>query len=58
MDCYLFIPHQAEAVNLARRGQNRDHATSSASGKTLCYNISDGSHGHREKLPRPLSFSD
>jgi DEAD/DEAH box helicase domain-containing protein len=32
--------HQAKAVNLARRGRNVMVATSSASGKTLCYNIS------------------
>ncbi len=31
--------HQAEAVNNARQGQNVMVATSSASGKTLCYNI-------------------
>jgi DEAD/DEAH box helicase domain-containing protein len=31
--------HQAAAVNLARRGLNVMVATSSASGKTLCYNI-------------------
>jgi DEAD/DEAH box helicase domain-containing protein len=31
--------HQAEAVNHARRGRNVMVATSSASGKTLCYNI-------------------
>jgi len=31
--------HQAEAVNHARRGKNVMVATSSASGKTLCYNI-------------------
>ncbi|HUV75232.1 MAG TPA: DEAD/DEAH box helicase [Dehalococcoidales bacterium] len=31
--------HQAEAVNKARRGKNVMVATSSASGKTLCYNI-------------------
>ena len=31
--------HQAEAVNNARRGRNVIIATSSASGKTLCYNI-------------------
>ncbi len=30
--------HQAEAVNIARRGGNVMVATSSASGKTLCYN--------------------
>ncbi|MFC1871403.1 DEAD/DEAH box helicase [Chloroflexota bacterium] len=31
--------HQAEAVNIARQGRNVMVATSSASGKTLCYNI-------------------
>ncbi len=31
--------HQAEAVNEARRGNNVMVVTSSASGKTLCYNI-------------------
>jgi DEAD/DEAH box helicase domain-containing protein len=31
--------HQAEAVNFARRGKNVMVATSSASGKTLCYNV-------------------
>jgi DEAD/DEAH box helicase domain-containing protein len=31
--------HQAKAVNLARRGKNVMVATSSASGKTMCYNI-------------------
>jgi len=31
--------HQAEVVNLARVGKNVMVATSSASGKTLCYNI-------------------
>jgi len=31
--------HQAEAVNYARKGMNVMVATSSASGKTLCYNI-------------------
>ncbi len=31
--------HQAEAVNCALRGKNVMVATSSASGKTLCYNI-------------------
>ncbi len=34
----LYI-HQAEAVNSARQGRNVMVATSSASGKTLCYNI-------------------
>ncbi len=31
--------HQAEAINLARRGENIMVSTSSASGKSLCYNI-------------------
>jgi len=31
--------HQAEAINQARQGKNVMVATSSASGKTLCYNI-------------------
>jgi len=31
--------HQAEAVNKARQGENVMVATSSASGKTLCYNL-------------------
>jgi DEAD/DEAH box helicase domain-containing protein len=31
--------HQAEAINYARQGMNVMVATSSASGKTLCYNI-------------------
>ena len=31
--------HQAEAVNIARGGKNVMVSTSSASGKTLCYNI-------------------
>jgi DEAD/DEAH box helicase domain-containing protein len=31
--------HQAAAVNIARRGKNIMIATSSASGKTLCYNV-------------------
>jgi len=31
--------HQAEAVNQARQGKNVMVATSSASGKTLCYNL-------------------
>jgi len=31
--------HQAEAVNVVRRGKNVMVATSSASGKTMCYNI-------------------
>jgi DEAD/DEAH box helicase domain-containing protein len=33
-----FYTHQAQAINHARRGQNVMVATSSASGKTLCYN--------------------
>ena len=32
--------HQAEAVNHARQGENVMVSTSSASGKSLCYNIS------------------
>ena len=32
--------HQAGAVNAARRGENVMVATASASGKTLCYNVS------------------
>ncbi|MFC2038713.1 DEAD/DEAH box helicase [Chloroflexota bacterium] len=32
--------HQAEAINQARKGRNVMVATSSASGKSLCYNIS------------------
>ena len=31
--------HQAEAINEVRQGENVMVATSSASGKTLCYNI-------------------
>jgi len=31
--------HQAEAVNKTREGKNVMVSTSSASGKTLCYNI-------------------
>ena len=31
--------HQAEAINYAREGKNVMVATSSASGKTLCYNV-------------------
>ena len=44
-DCLLrhrLLPlytHQAEAVNKAKQGENVMVATSSASGKTLCYNI-------------------
>ena len=34
-----FYTHQAEAVNAARQGKNVMVATSSASGKSLCYNI-------------------
>jgi len=34
----LYI-HQAKAINLAREGKNVVIATSTASGKTLCYNI-------------------
>ena len=33
-----FYTHQAEAINYAREGKNVMVATSSASGKTLCYN--------------------
>jgi DEAD/DEAH box helicase domain-containing protein len=33
-----FYTHQAQAIDHARRGQNVMVATSSASGKTLCYN--------------------
>jgi DEAD/DEAH box helicase domain-containing protein len=42
LDDNSFMPlyaHQAEAVNHSRRGKNVMVATSSASGKTLCYNI-------------------
>jgi DEAD/DEAH box helicase domain-containing protein len=42
LDDNAFLPlysHQAEAVNHARQGKNVMVATSSASGKTLCYNI-------------------
>jgi len=35
---YPFYTHQAEAINLARNGKNVMIATSSASGKSLCYN--------------------
>ena len=31
--------HQAQAINAARAGQNVVVATSTASGKTLCYNV-------------------
>jgi DEAD/DEAH box helicase domain-containing protein len=34
-----FYTHQAEAINHARQGKNVMVATSSASGKTLCYNV-------------------
>jgi DEAD/DEAH box helicase domain-containing protein len=34
-----FYSHQAEAINHARQGKNVMVATSSASGKTLCYNV-------------------
>jgi DEAD/DEAH box helicase domain-containing protein len=34
-----FFTHQAEAINLARTGKNVMVVTSSASGKTLCYNV-------------------
>jgi len=42
LDEHRLLPlynHQAEAVNCARRGKNVMVSTSSASGKTLCYNI-------------------
>jgi DEAD/DEAH box helicase domain-containing protein len=35
---FPFYTHQAEAINYAREGKNVMVATSSASGKTLCYN--------------------
>ena len=34
-----FYLHQADAINLIRRGENVMIATPSASGKTLCYNV-------------------
>jgi len=34
-----FYTHQAEAINAARDGRNVMVATSTASGKTLCYNV-------------------
>ena len=34
-----FYTHQAKAINHARQGKNVMVATSSASGKTLCYNV-------------------
>jgi DEAD/DEAH box helicase domain-containing protein len=34
-----FYSHQAQAINHARQGKNVMVATSSASGKTLCYNV-------------------
>jgi DEAD/DEAH box helicase domain-containing protein len=34
-----FYSHQADAINLARNGNNVMVATASASGKTLCYNV-------------------
>lgn len=34
-----FYTHQAEAIDYARQGKNVMVATSSASGKTLCYNV-------------------
>lgn len=34
-----FYTHQAEAINRSRQGENVIIATSSASGKSLCYNI-------------------
>jgi len=42
LDRYGLLPlytHQAQAVNYARRGNNVMVSTSSASGKTLCYNV-------------------
>lgn len=36
---FKLYAHQAEAVNAARRGENVVVVTSTASGKTLCYNI-------------------
>jgi len=42
LDKHRLLPlytHQAEAVNKARRGRNVMVSTSSASGKTLCYNL-------------------
>src|SRR3989338_1495678 len=38
-DITALYSHQAEAVNLARQGKNVMVATSSASGKSLCYNL-------------------
>jgi DEAD/DEAH box helicase domain-containing protein len=46
--------HQAEAVNKARRGKNVIIATSSASGKTLCYNIAVMQAILREPATRAL----
>jgi DEAD/DEAH box helicase domain-containing protein len=34
-----FYSHQAEAINRARRGEDVTVVTSTASGKTLCYNV-------------------
>ena len=42
LDEHRLLPlytHQAEAVNNARKGRNVMVSTSSASGKTLCYNV-------------------
>ena len=52
-----FLPlytHQAEAVNHARRGKNVMAVTSSASGKTLCYNIPVAQSLLTEKNARAL----
>ncbi len=46
--------HQAEAVNCARRGCNVMVATSSASGKSMCYNISVAEALLTEKSSRAL----
>src|SRR4051812_41049377 len=34
-----FYTHQAEAINRVRRGEDVTVVTSTASGKTLCYNV-------------------
>ncbi len=42
LDKHALLPlytHQAEAINYARQGRNVMVSTSSASGKTLCYNV-------------------
>ena len=36
---HRFYSHQAHAINAARRGENVATVTSTASGKTLCYNV-------------------